>query len=310
MNAVTQPIYAPFPWFGGKRTVAAEVWARLGKVANYVEPFLGSGAVLLARPDEPSIETVNDCNHFLANLFRAIVADPASVAYHADYPITETDLQARHYWLVTEGAKRIEACAGNTSHFDTQVAGWWLWGACAWIGSGWCSGEGPWSWDGGEWINRQMPHVGNAGQDRTAFILKWLQDISSRLRHTRIACGDWSRVCGESVTWRHGTTGMFLDPPYGVQDRATVYSHDCRDVAAQARAWAIAAGQRPDMRIAFAGYAGEHEFPADWDTWSWKAKGGYGSQGEGQGRENAGRETIWFSPACAQERNKQAKLFF
>ena len=28
---------APFPWFGGKRKVAAEVWSRFGAVRNYVE---------------------------------------------------------------------------------------------------------------------------------------------------------------------------------------------------------------------------------------------------------------------------------
>ena len=43
MNAIA----VPFPWFGGKRKVAAEVWSRFGTVANYVEPFFGSGAVLL-----------------------------------------------------------------------------------------------------------------------------------------------------------------------------------------------------------------------------------------------------------------------
>jgi site-specific DNA-adenine methylase len=38
---------APFPWFGGKRQVAAELWRRFAGIANYVEPFFGSGAVLL-----------------------------------------------------------------------------------------------------------------------------------------------------------------------------------------------------------------------------------------------------------------------
>ncbi len=39
---------SPFPYFGGKRTVAAAVWARLGSPAQYIEPFCGSAAVLLA----------------------------------------------------------------------------------------------------------------------------------------------------------------------------------------------------------------------------------------------------------------------
>ena len=37
---------APFPWFGGKRQVADEVWSAFGDVVNYVEPFAGSLAVL------------------------------------------------------------------------------------------------------------------------------------------------------------------------------------------------------------------------------------------------------------------------
>lgn len=39
-------LQAPFPWFGGKRKVASEVWARFGRVDNYVEPFFGSGATM------------------------------------------------------------------------------------------------------------------------------------------------------------------------------------------------------------------------------------------------------------------------
>ena len=50
------------PWFGGKRRAAPLVWERFGAVANVVEPFFGSGAVLLGRPDwQPGMtETVND----------------------------------------------------------------------------------------------------------------------------------------------------------------------------------------------------------------------------------------------------------
>ena len=40
----------PVAWFGGKSKVAKQVWAALGDVQNYCEPFFGSGAVLLGRP--------------------------------------------------------------------------------------------------------------------------------------------------------------------------------------------------------------------------------------------------------------------
>jgi DNA adenine methylase len=71
---------APFPYFGGKSRVASLVWERFGPVPNYVEPFCGSCAVMLARPWPPEIETVNDADGYLANFWRAIKADPDAVA--------------------------------------------------------------------------------------------------------------------------------------------------------------------------------------------------------------------------------------
>ncbi len=82
---MTPELLSPFPWFGGKRRVAPEVWARFGQVSNYVEPFFGSGAVLLGRPQPfAGTETVNDKDGFLANFWRALAADPDQVAHFAD----------------------------------------------------------------------------------------------------------------------------------------------------------------------------------------------------------------------------------
>jgi len=122
-------VKAPFPWFGGKRRVAPAVWARFGNVRNYVEPFFGSGAVLLARPEPfTGTETINDACGFVANFWRAIQADPDAVARWVDWPVNEADLEARHYWLVTEGRARLDAVLGDPTGFDAQVAGWWCWG--------------------------------------------------------------------------------------------------------------------------------------------------------------------------------------
>ena len=169
---------APFPYFGGKSRIAGEVWKRFGTVKNYVEPFFGSGAMLLNRPDwKPGIrllETVNDKDGFLSNFWRAVAADPKQVAYHADWPVNENDLHARHSWLVNQRDNITSRLEGNPDYYDVKVAGWWVWGASCWIGSGWCSGKGPWqSVDGifvnvktkdGQGVNRKLPHLGSAGQ--------------------------------------------------------------------------------------------------------------------------------------------------
>lgn len=129
---------APFPWFGGKSRAAPLIWSAFGDVANYVEPFAGSLAVLLSRPTEPRIETVNDLDAMVANFGRAVQHDPEAVAAAADWPVNEADLHARHRWLVTRKKFR-ERMHHEAHYFDAKVAGWWVWGICQWIGSGWCS---------------------------------------------------------------------------------------------------------------------------------------------------------------------------
>jgi hypothetical protein len=91
---------APFPWFGGKRRAASLVWDALGNVDSYIEPFAGSAAVLLARPHAPRCETINDADSMVANFWRSVKSRPDEVAAHCDWPVLETDLHARHLWLI------------------------------------------------------------------------------------------------------------------------------------------------------------------------------------------------------------------
>ena len=91
---------------------------------------------------------------------------------------------------------------------------------------------------------------------------------------------------------------MFLDPPYTETERTRdIYAVDDGLLAPAVRDWALACADDPLMRIALCGYEGEHEMPG-WMPITWKAHGGYGSQGNGRGRANAEREVVWFSPHC------------
>lgn len=135
---------APFPWFGGKRRVAALIWERFGEVDNYIEPFMGSAAVLLSRPTPPRVETVNDLDCYVANFWRATQLDPEAVVSFADGPVNEADLHARHRWLVLsdDAIEFRNRMRTNPDYFDPKVAGWWVWGLCCWIGGGWCTPHG------------------------------------------------------------------------------------------------------------------------------------------------------------------------
>ena len=180
-HVTVDELKAPFPWFGGKSRAASLIWPRFGDVPNYVEPFFGSGAVLLARPHAPRIETVNDVDAMLCNFWRSIKLSPDETARYADGPVNETDLHSRHRWLVARKAEVKALMMSDPDAHDPKVAGWWVWGLCAWIGSGWCSvdpGESPTaqmdnlSGRGmgvhrpalGAEVSVKLPHLGNAGR--------------------------------------------------------------------------------------------------------------------------------------------------
>jgi DNA adenine methylase len=318
---MTSDLVAPFPYFGGKRAVAEVVWQRLGDVPNYVEPFFGSGAVLLARPSRPGIETINDADGMVANFWRAVKAAPDEVAQYADWPVNENDLHARHAWLVGQKESLAARLEGDPDYYDAKIAGWWCWGMSCWIGGGFTSGKGPWQVvdgqlikaGGGSGVSRRRVHLGvGTGVNRQLVRLKsaglhastapdiydWMRALAHRLRYVRVCCGDWSRVCGPTPTFRLGLTGVFLDPPYAQSERdAEIYTVEM-DVSASVREWAIENGKNPLMRIALCGYEGEHDMPPDWTVYKWKTQGGYANLGQGRGVENRFRERIWFSPAC------------
>ena len=322
---------APFPYFGGKSGAAEQVWQAFGVVANYVEPFAGSAAMLLCAPDGKRIETINDADGFVANFWRAITRDPDEVAYYADWPCNEVDLFARHSWLVRQSQTLLDLLHGDPDHYDAKIAGWWCWGACNWIGSGWCSGTGPWVHNGttivdsrqlphlgnagqginrklphlgdaGRGINRQLPHLGNAGRGdehpRTVFIRDWMQALHQRMKDVRVACGDWARVVSDSVSTRHGLSALFLDPPYtkGAMDYSA--GGVGTDLPMQVQAWCAANGQDKDLRIVLCGHKGEHDalLQHGWHLRTWKARKGYALTDEAV--QNSKDETLWCSPHC------------
>lgn len=231
---------APFPWFGGKSKAAPLVWSLLGDVDHYVEPFFGSGAVLLNRPHPCNrayySETVNDLDGFVVNAWRAIQWHPEETAAAASWPVTEADKTARQAYLLRwRDEKVLDLLAGSPEWCDPTMAGWWLWSVCCQIGA--FSGDGAWIADpvSGRLIKqpraprepgvvRNLPHLGDDGKgvnrpqmrepgvlsDDSANefhqmtmpeLIRWFQWLSARLRHVRIINGDWQRAITTGVLW-------------------------------------------------------------------------------------------------------------
>ena len=65
-------IKSPYSYFGSKKKVVNDIWARFGNVENYIEPFAGSLSVLLGNPNIPKMETCYDLDCFIPNFWRAV----------------------------------------------------------------------------------------------------------------------------------------------------------------------------------------------------------------------------------------------
>ena len=94
-------------------------------------------------------ETVNDIDGMVVNFWRSIRADPESVAHFADWPMQESEMHARHAWLVGKVDSVTQKLEGSPNWYNARIAGYWAYGMACWLGTGFCSGDGPWISGGG-----------------------------------------------------------------------------------------------------------------------------------------------------------------
>jgi DNA adenine methylase len=334
------PLLSPFPYFGGKRMVAADVWLRLGSPAQYIEPFCGSAAVLLACPSPAALEVVCDGSGFIANFWRAVKHQPAAVAQWADYPVSHIDLGARHGWLMAQRNRLGEGLHDPDWPGDPKVAGWWLWGQCCWIGSGWCDwfggqiphagnagrgvqaiGKIPHASDAGRGVQAigQIPHAGNAGRG--------VQAIGQIPHAGNAGRGDPVTLltsCGRtSWTWLHrlahrlervrvvhGDWSRCLNNHYGGDDTAVFLDPPYRAYEAlYGKTGAVAdavetwAREHQHLRIALCGHRNDYTLDG-WDAVEW-------SRGRltYSGGQTTDSECVWYSPACLPPVLAQERLF-
>ncbi len=320
-----RPLKAPFPYFGGKSKVAPIVWRAFGEPANYVEPFFGSGATLLGRPDAATRripETVNDMDGMVVNFWRAVRGDPVAVAHYADWPVSEADLHARNGWLTNRRA-RLTWALEDPEYYDARTAGWWCWAMSTAIGGQVCSGRGAWRLDGvhferseregkvGREFSRPIPQMSSGcgvhrlDARRGERFADYMQALAARLQEVRVTQGDWARVLTRTVTTYHGLTAVFLDPPYSSEAERdmTLYACESGSVAHEVRKWCSEHGGDPLFRIVLCGYEGEgHEAleALGWRVVAWSTNGGLSNVAKraSKAKTNGDRERLWLSPGC------------
>lgn len=301
--------------------MASLVWEALGQPGHYIEPFFGSGAVLLARPNwNPAMtETVNDKDGFIANVWRSIQFSPEETAKWCDWPVNHADLVSRKAELLQNEEKLLEGLISDPKWHDPVLAGYWIWAASCWIGSGLTTPskrlQRPHLTDTGQGVHSKRPHINDTGagihrKSKRGTIYDWFDQLSYRLRRVRVVCGEWFRVCGGNWQESHwDSAGFFLDPPYAIEDRdSQLYHQDSMDMAHSVREWCKRKGAKKNVRIVLAGYD-EHEelLEHGWTKEVWRTSGGYGNtarkkESEKSGIKNKTREVLYLSPHCNRTR--------
>jgi len=282
---------------GSKQRVAADVWTALGNVTRYIEPFFGSGAVLLNRPAEHVFksEIVNDLDGYVCNFWRAVQADPEGVAAYLDGgPICELDRWARNEHLMRTREEFTASIVADPRWFDCEVAAWWAWGVSVSIGDAWgkqkrsgldVGGNAPRAWKGTLHPDRQPAS-------------EYLATLAKRLRGVAVMSGCWSRALTNTYSKPHGsaTVGVFLDPPYSakVTTEKDHYAASEECVSDAVRAWALEHGAHPQMRIVLCGMGEEHAAleAQGWRVQSWSKSNTFGRTATRKA------ERIWYSPYC------------
>ena len=329
-------LVAPFPYFGGKRSVVADVWKRFGSPAIYLEPFCGSAAMLLGSPTIATTETINDLNCFVANFWRSVKHNADAVVTWADYPISHIDLGARNAWL-RDQADRIGASLQDPNWGgDAQVAGWWVWGMGAYIGTGWCdykavaekapiprhgrgsvpstaSPTGVHSVGVYDQTSRhavgKIPAVGGSGAGVHALPSAETGGAPAHLL-TSAGRNAWATIMVlvnrlERVNLIHADWTRSLHLPKGHKSIAIFFDPPYKKYEKfYASIRPVAADvedwcrEHADLRIALCGHVDDYDLPG-WDVMPWKRMGAtYG----GTGTQDA--ECIWFSPACLPVANE------
>ena len=302
-------LVAPFPYLGGKRRVASEVWRRFGPADVYAEPFAGSLAMLLANPHPlPTREVVCDTDGLICNVWRALARAPDEVADHADYPSIHQDLFARHLWLRRWADENSRRLVEDPDYYDARAAGWWIWGKSQWIGRGWCVGKqydmAPYYYSTGGGRGVQTQRTNTPARTREDRIGPWFRKLAERLAQVVVLNNSWERgVCDHALAVRHEGTAacVFMDPPYTIGNRVVktaLYAHEedeaaIDDAAIAAYRWAAENGDR--FRIAYCCHVGDFEVPAGWDSVARKFAGFGAISGK---KTTEAKDLIMFSPAC------------
>ena len=193
----------PFIYYGGKTRLANRIAAMLPDHRQYVEPFAGSLAVLLAKP-QARLETVNDLDGHVMNFWRVLRDRPnelARICMRTPHSRSERVEAVPKRWPTgldeLERARRVWVCLSQGRTGTLRETGW------------------RYTVDDSE--KTSMPR-------RIAAYVDRMPAVAARLRGVSLE----NRPALELIEayGRHRNTLLYVDPPYFAETRSVGGAHN------------------------------------------------------------------------------------
>ncbi|MGI8494203.1 MAG: DNA adenine methylase [Pyrinomonadaceae bacterium] len=271
-----------------------------------IEPFAGGAAVLLGRPSARTVikngcvETINDKDSLVINAWRAMkYAQPLELAAAVEVINSQQNFDALKHQLIDNFRTLNRTIRSDEKHYEPYLAAIWIAGMRNIIGGGFANPKSR--------NHKQSPRV-HISRYPLGSPEAYFAYVNFRLQNVNLMNLTWEEMIGSPTRLKSkDLTAIFIDPPYPNENRTAVYREDDGAVSNDAAKWAIEtikSDVHHRFRIAFCGYGDrQHQwglyhqifYDAGWTAHRWTGRG-YALMGDGQGRENAKEETIWFSP--------------
>lgn len=198
---------------GSKWNIASQIVNLIPEHHSYVEPYFGSGAVLFNKPVS-SIETVNDLDYDVVNLFRCIREDPEKLArFVAATPYSRSEYDDTYKIDI------FEIMAPNEPYHKALRFLIRCWQGYGFRTNGYKVG----------WKNDVQ------GRERSYALLNWyhlperIMEVAERLRLVQIE----NRPALEVIKrFNYKNVFMYIDPPYVLGSRVggqKQYKHEMTD---------------------------------------------------------------------------------
>lgn len=220
---------------GSKWNIAPQLVELIPEHHSYVEPFFGSGAVLFNKPVS-DIETVNDLDSDVVNLFRCIQKDSERLARL----VMTTPFSREEY------ERQFEGCTSTLYASNFQRAAGFL--IKCWQGHGFRTNGYKVGWKN-DVVGREKAYA----LWNWYRLPDWIIDITERLRKVQIE----NRPALEVIErFNYSQVFMYLDPPYMLGTRSgKQYMHEMTDaeheellqMILQSRAKIMISGYETDM---------------------------------------------------------------